>query len=648
MLSFFRSVANSGVGKVIAAVFLIAILASFAMSDISNFGSGKLGFGLGLGSDTLASVGSAQVTNEDMDDAMQKRLQDVRQQNPQASYADIVGDIDPVLNQLIDQKALIAFTDKYGFSISKRLIDAEIAQIPGVRGLDGKPSIQGYSAFLSRNRLTDAQVRELIRAQLAATHLLAPLAAQPRVPVGVATQYAAMLLESRQGQAAVLPLTLFTAGLKPSDAQVQAFYTSNRNRYMVPEQRTLRFALITPDSVANVTASDQEIAAYYNANQATYGSRDTRTLSQVVVQDQKTAQAIADRARNGSTLAAAAAPAGSGAAVSSLPDQTKQAYASVAGDRVAVAAFSENAGAIIGPIESDFGWVVAKVDSVKAVAGKSLAQATPEISAKLTTEKRKAAMDDLYNKADSALSDGNSFTEVATKLKLSVTTTPLITADGTSRSVANFKLGPNLEPAVKAGFDLAPSDQPDIATLPNGGGYAMVAPAQVIPAAPAPLASIRDKVANDWVQTEALARARKAADTIAVKASAGISVADAVKQSGLNAPVQPLAARRIQVAQSQQPVPPAVRTLFVLAAGKSKAVADAQSRGYFVVKVDKIVPGNALAQPGLIGLMARELQQATQDDYAAGFLAAVEAHLKVRRNDNAIAAMKQRFATTGS
>jgi len=646
MQSFFRSVAKSHIGKAIAVLFLIAILASFAMSDISNFGSGSLGFG--FNSSALAKVGSEEVTEQDMDDAMQKRLQDVRQQKADADYADIVGDFDAVLNSLIDQKAMVAFTNKYGFGISKRLIDAEIAQIPGVRGLDGKASIQGYQAFLARNRLTDSQVREIIRAEIAERNLLAPLAAEPRVPVGVASQYAAMLLESRQGEAAVLPLTLFSAGLKPSDQQVQAYYAANRNRYLVPEQRVLRFALITPDQVTNVSASDKDIAAYYQANQATYGARDTRTISQVVVPDQKTAQAIADRAKQGATIAAAAAPAGSNAAVTSLPDETREAYAGVAGDRAALAVFSEKTGAVVGPIQSDFGWVVAKVESVKAVAGKTLAQATPEIAAKLNTDKRKAAIEDLVAKAQDELDNGSNFTEVAAKLKLSVTTTPLITADGSSRDNPSFKLGPNLAPAVKAGFELAPSDEPEIATLPNNGGYAIASPAQVVPAAPAPLATIKDRVTADWIQSQALARARATANQIAAKASAGSSLADAVKQSGLAAPVKPISAQRIQIAQSQQPVPPAVRTLFVLTAGKSRAVPDPQGRGFFVVKVNKVVPGNALSQPGLVGVMAHELQRSTQDDYAAQFVAAIEAQLKVRKNDGAIAAMKQRFATSGS
>src|SRR6202008_641454 len=111
-------------------------------------------------------------------------------------------------------------------------------------------------------------------------------------------------------------------------------------RYMIPEQRALRIARIGPEQVAGATASDQEITAYYNANKATYAPSDTRSLSQVVVPDQATANAIAQRAKGGAALAAAAAPAGANAAVTALKDQSRQAYAGVAGEKTATAVFA--------------------------------------------------------------------------------------------------------------------------------------------------------------------------------------------------------------------------------------------------------------------------------------------------------------------
>jgi peptidyl-prolyl cis-trans isomerase D len=113
------------------------------------------------------------------------------------------------------------------------------------------------------------------------------------------------------------------------------------------------------------------------------------------------------------------------------------------------------------------------------------------------------------------------------------------------------------------------------------------------------------------------------------------------------APVQPLAARRIQIAQTQKKVPPPIRMLFTLSAGKSKAVADEQARGFYVVKVDKIVPGSALLQPALIGQMRSALQQSAGDELAQEFLRAVQADLKVKRNESEIQAVKKRLASSG-
>ena len=67
MLSFFRRASKSKIGTWVIALIGIGILAGFAAGDISNFGTGKMGFG--MGSSTLAKVGSQEVTEREMSDA---------------------------------------------------------------------------------------------------------------------------------------------------------------------------------------------------------------------------------------------------------------------------------------------------------------------------------------------------------------------------------------------------------------------------------------------------------------------------------------------------------------------------------------------------------------------------------------------------
>jgi peptidyl-prolyl cis-trans isomerase D len=389
------------------------------------------------------------------------------------------------------------------------------------------------------------------------------------------------------------------------------------------------------------------VAAYYKAHQADYAASETRNISQVLVQDQATANGIAERAKGGATLAAAAAPAGPSAAVSSLTDQTRDAYAAVAGQAAAAAVFGASAGDVLGPLKTGFGWAVVKVDSVKKQAGKSLDQAKAEISAKIAADKRKNAIEDIIDKLQDTVDGGSNFSEAVQQAKLPATTTPLITADGKSSDDPNFKLPPELAPALKTGFQLEPSDPPEIVTLPNDLGYALVSPGQVVPAAPAPLAQVKEQVAADWINSKAMDRARSVAAQIDAKVRQGVSLADALKQSGAPLPpVQPLALRRIQIATARGPVPPVMKMLFVLSQGKSRMFPDPQGRGFFIVKVDKITPGNAMAQPALIGQMQNELQQGVSEDYARQFLAAMRKQLGVKRNDSAIQSMKSRLAAS--
>ncbi|MFX6201967.1 hypothetical protein ABTF50_21435, partial [Acinetobacter baumannii] len=79
-------------------------------------------------------------------------------------------------------------------------------------------------------------------------------------------------------------------GITPTDQDIARWYAANQARYMVPERRVLRYAIVSPDSVkAAATPTEAQIAAAYKAKAADYAARETRTLSQVVVADKASA-----------------------------------------------------------------------------------------------------------------------------------------------------------------------------------------------------------------------------------------------------------------------------------------------------------------------------------------------------------------------
>jgi peptidyl-prolyl cis-trans isomerase D len=615
------------------------------MSDITGLG----GAGLGGNSSTLVKAGDEAVTDRDFSTGMERLLASARQQNPEASYATIVGDAPALLEQLTDDAALKDFAREHDLLVSRKLIDAEIASLPQTRGLDGKFSQDAYTQFLSQQRLTDATVRRLFEGDLARRLTLGPVAANLRVPVGVATPYASLLLEERRGEMLFVDTAAFRGGLNPTAADLQAYYNQNRQRYMVPEQRVLRIAAIGPEQVAGVVPTDAEIAAYYNANRATYAGRETRVISQAVVPTKAAADAIAARARGGASFAAATAPAGFSAADISVGPQTLSEFTTLAGPKVAQAVFAAQPLSIVGPVQSDLGWHVVRVDGLRGEAGRTLAQARSEIIAKLSADKRKEALLDRVTKIEEAIEGGSSVAEAAKANGLTLTETPLITAAGVDPANPAYRFPPAQAVALKSAFDLAPEDDPVIETLPNDAGYLLVGLGRVVSAAPAPLPTIRDRVTEDWRNKAALDRARAIASAIAAKVARGVPMADAGRQAGAGvSPVRPFGARRLQLAQVQPQFAAPMQILFSLKAGNSRMVADPRGAGYFIIRALSVTPGNAATQPGLINQVQASFQQSAAQELAQQFVAAVRKDVGVKRNEKAIAAARARLTSSGS
>ena len=177
-----------------------------------------------------------------------------------------------------------------------------------------------------------------------------------------------------------------------------------------------------------------------------------------MVPDQATANAIAIALQGGASFAAAAAPAGARRRGHlGWPADPRRNLPALAGDAVATPHSRPPAGSIVGPIQSRIGWHVVKIDSVRREGGKPLSAARSEIAAKLAADKRKDALEDLVDPRP-----GRASTKAATspklrpQAKLTVTETPLITANGTARDNPPFACRPSSPRRFRTGFELTP------------------------------------------------------------------------------------------------------------------------------------------------------------------------------------------------
>jgi peptidyl-prolyl cis-trans isomerase D len=551
------------------------------------------------------------------------------------------GSLEELLDQLIDITAVAVFGREQGLGVSRKMVDRDIAGIPAFQDLAGRFDDSTFRQVLAQERLTEQQLRDDFESRLLQRQLVLPVAGSAYVPNAIANQYASLLLEQRSGIVGAVPSAAMGAVREPGEAELAAFYRTNRARYTIPERRVLRFAPFGPEQVAAQTrATDAEIAAAYRQDPA-YAARETRRLSQVVLQNEAQAKALAQKVAGGTAFAAAAMQAGYGPSDTALGINSREAFAAKSSPAVAAAAFGAAKGATVGPIRSPFGWHVVRVDDVIVSAARPLAAVRGEIAARIQQRKATNALSDLATKIENAIGDGASFDEIAKAQKLAVQETVPVTANGAAPENPGWQAPAELKPLLEGAFAMEPGEDPAVETVKENERYALLAVTRSIPAAVPPLAQIRDRVKADLMVRRASERARAIATAIVARINAGTPPAMAFAQAEVRLPaVQTLTASRRDIARQNAQVPPPMAMMFSLPRGKARLLPAPGGRGWFVVYLDKIVPGDAGKEPGLAQAVRNQFAQIIGDEYARQFTAAIRVGLKAKRNDSAVRKLK--------
>lgn len=644
MLTFLRRILFSTAGKIIGLVLLGAVAVAFALGDITNLS----GQGAPAGG-ALVEVGGTKVSEAELRQRLKTALDRARQQQPMLDMAQFVssGGFDQVLDQIVNGLALEQYAREHGMAVSKSAVDGEIASIPAFQGLDGKFSQATFNQILAREGITADQLRADIRRETLAQWLIGPTIGASQVPTQFALPYASLLLEQRRGSVGFIPAAAIAPGAAPTDAELLAFYRRNGARYTLPERRVIRYAIVRPEQFADAAkATDAEIAEAYRKDAAKYAAATNRQLAQVIVTDQTAANALAAKVKGGTSLADAAQAIGLKAQVINKADKASFARANNAA--IADAAFAAAPGAVVGPIKGPIAWHVVKVEKVEQIAGKSLDQVRAELAAEITKRKEATIMADLRSKIDNGLADNATFDEAIAEAKLTANTSPPLFADGRPTQNPAIKPDPVLAQLAQGGFSMEQSQEPQLIPIGEDGSFALIKTEQVLPAAPRPIAEVREQVVQDLIAERRLQGARKAAAAVLADINKGISIADALKKTGLTLPpLQPLDARRGQLAQMGAQLPAPVRLMFSMAAKKAKLTEAPNGEGYWVVWLDEIKSGNAAGNAQLIAQTRGQFGQMLGAEYVEQFAASVRNAVKVKRNEAAITRLKASLSGQG-
>jgi peptidyl-prolyl cis-trans isomerase D len=335
-----------------------------------------------------------------------------------------------------------------------------------------------------------------------------------------AERYLTLLEQKREVAASAIDAEPFAKDVKVDDAAVKKFYDENAAAFQTPEQAKVEYIVLSPETLSSqVKVSAEDVRKQYDENQKNYGQGEERTAAHILVAvkpdasdadkaaAKKKAEDLAAQVRANPAKFAELAKANSDDPGSATQGGDLGSFAR--GNMVKPfddAVFAAKPGEIVGPVQTDFGYHVIKVNSVKAAQIKPFDEVKGQIEAdlkRLQAQQKFAAKADqfqnlVYEKADS-------LEPVGKELDVKVGTTPLLTRT----QLQQLALGnPKFVQTLFAPESLSSKRNTEaLEVAPNTLLAARIV--EYKPAAPRPLDEVKDEIRRQLVFKGASERAQQ-------------------------------------------------------------------------------------------------------------------------------------------
>ncbi len=628
MLEAIRKHAKGWLAKVILA--LIAI--TFALFGVESYMSGDRSGG------KVAEVGDVGITRDELTREIQAQSDRMRETLGPAfdsSVTETAAFRKQVLDSLIERKALLQEAQKLKFLAPDAYIASVLAQIPAFQQ-DGTFSRQRYEAVLRQNGRTPAQFENELRQSfmLDAITSAVSLAAFPSETS--LTQIARLVAQQREIAWSDIPASAVAGQIKVTPADVERDYTAKKAEFTEPEQIRAEYLVLDMAAVAaGIEVSDQAVADYYAANAAQFGQPEQRSASHILIAADKNADAATRaQAKAKATELAQALQKNPGRFAELARAESQDPGSAVQGGGLGSfgrgmmvkpfedAVFSMKPNEIRGPVESDFGYHIIRLDGIQA------AQTAPltAVRAAVVEELRKQQAQKVF--ADQADSFSNLVYENAGSLQ------PAAAAAKLSIQQSGWMTAKNApQPFNHAGLS-ATLFSPESIKLKQNSEAVEVQPgtlvaARVIDHRPArlrPLAEVSTTI-------EARLRAAQSAQLLAKKGEATLQALAKGDEAGMH-----WSAFKVVGRQPTAELDAAgAKAVFRVNTDKLPAYTGfARPDGsYRIVRVSRVLDAAAL-DPALVASIGSGVMQAQQRADMEAMIALVTAGQKVKIQPNAI------------
>ena len=450
------------------------------------------------------------------------------------------GQIDPDLARrmgLLDQTIRLIVTRTL-FDVAARdtgvvatddQIRAVITASPQFASLSGGFDRLAFENFLRRSGYSEAGFVEITRQDMVRSQYLDALHAGVGAPRTLTDTLFRHREERRVAEVVELRNDDITGVGEPGEAAIAAYYDDNPREFTAPEYRALTAAYLTLAQLAeDIVVSEEEIAEAYESRRVQYEQPERRQIDQIVFDDEAGARKLLALVAGGTALEAAAEEAGAGAPV----NLGTLSRAELPLPELAEAAFALEAGAVGGPVATDFGWHVVRVRAVEPAVTKSLAQVRDQLAGDLAQEQARADIFDVLNAVDDALAGGASIEDAAAGGRLTVVRRDAVARDGTTPAGEAADGLPEDPKFLDTAFSTAEGLESQVTETANGGFFVLRVDDVTAPAL-RPLAEVREDVIAGWQLSERRRLTEERAQEIKERVNGGQALATVAEAFGL-------------------------------------------------------------------------------------------------------------------
>ena len=527
---------------------------------------------------------------------------------PEAKYA--------TLDRLVRDQVISAAAQKLQLVASDTRLARELQQSPAIAALrtpDGKLDMERYKQLAASQGMTPEMFEMQVRADLSNRQVIQGVQSSAYATSAQTQTAMNAFMQRREVQILNFPAADFLGKITVSDADLQAYYDKNKDKYQSAESADIEYVVLDIETLRqSMNLNEQDLKSYYEQNLQRLSSKEERRASHILITaakdapeaEKKTARAkaeellklvkakpasFADVARKNSQDPGSAVKGGDldffgrGAMVKAFED----------------AAFSMKKSDISDLVESEFGYHIIQLTDIKAAKAQSFESLRPTMEADLKKQQAQRKYAELAETfTNMVYEQSDSLKPVADKLKLSIQKASQVTRQPAQALHTKGLLShPGLLQALFNEASLQKQRNTEaIEVAPSTLVSARVVKHQ--PAATLPFVEVKEFVKRALTQEKAaeMAKAQGEQRLSALKASTGTD----------NLPNAFVISRE----KTQKQLPKVVDAVLRADPNKLPSVSgvDLGSQGFAVVRVTKILPPEAENKE----LMMQAQQQFTQ------------------------------------